>query len=475
MNPKTLATVVLLIFATHLLAACSPTPQTSASDAATIAAAKATDAAAEATKAAAVQTITQATATVRSGQSVAAATNTSASSTTSTPLRTTATPTRLGGTLTPSSTPLGGTPTSSPTPAPAMFLLTKRDGTNIQLSSISWGLIGQFNSAQFSSPTGVPTASGVEVSFDYITRVEFGIQSNTSWPVTITLLDGNVLKDDLGFKARLGLNVSGKTDLGTFETNLTNVQTIALQRATAPKAVPDVPPSTQSLAVIENRGGTRTKVSGLTFRTRCVLGWTCCYGDSISGIPLVSGINVDPARIKLIEVGEVAEGKTVPVTLTTIGGKVTTSEIRTSGECTNMVWRLQGSAALGSFEIQLDTVRKIESASSPSQPSVLSTPSASGQSGTLIPKKGTGFEFTSLRVARSDSLPLKSGLKVSLDKVKDAAFGEESSGSVPVTITALDGRTVTDTIDSGALLEGDTALGTFTFKAKDVKQVTFLR
>jgi hypothetical protein len=226
----------------------------------------------------------------------------------SAPLQVAATPPAAGAT--PTTRPVG-TPTASPTPAPAVFVLTKRDGMTIQLTSFNWSISSYYPSYEEHTPGGIPMASGVEVSTDYVTRVEFGTKTESSWPVTITLLDGTPLKDELGFKRAFGLRISGDTDLGSFQTSLEDVQTIVVERKSAPKTVPDAPPGGGAV-VIETRRGTRTKVSGLKFDTRCVNGLRCCYGDTLSGIPLTTGLNADPGRIKAVQVGQVAEGKPVP-------------------------------------------------------------------------------------------------------------------------------------------------------------------
>lgn len=194
--------------------------------------------------------------------------------------------------------------TASP-PPPEGILVTKRDGSSIELSGLRWVIDHDIPE----SPSGVPTASGVEVSLDYVTRVELGTPSDKSWPVTITLLDGTSLIDSLGFKARRGLRIEGDTDLGYFKTTLDNVQSIVLRRKTAPKTVPQVLRSTQNVVVIENRTGTRTKVSEAIFRVRCSRGMWCCYGEKADGIPVTDGLNVALAKVKVVEVGEATAGK----------------------------------------------------------------------------------------------------------------------------------------------------------------------
>jgi hypothetical protein len=186
----------------------------------------------------------------------------------------------------------------------------------------------------------------------------------------------------------------------------------------------------------------------------------------------VGGVNVDLVNIKLIELGEVTAGEPVPVTIATVDGKAANYEIRTSSACPRTIWHLRGSAALGAFEIKLDAVRKIESeADSSAQLPEYPPESASGPSGTVTPREGAAFEFAGLRADGSKTLPLGSGLKVSFDKIKEIAFGEETDGQVPVTITIVDGRTIDDTVDSGIELTGDTVLGTFSLSVKDIKQV----
>jgi len=78
-----------------------------------------------------------------------------------------------------------------PTPPEAIPLTTKT-GQSFRLSSYNWDLSHAPNLG------GVPTASGLEIPMNYVSRVEFGVRSDKwsandpatgSWPVTITLLE----------------------------------------------------------------------------------------------------------------------------------------------------------------------------------------------------------------------------------------------------------------------------------------------
>lgn len=449
MRSTTLVVLVVLVLAQCLLVSgCLPSFRESAVAIATIAAAKATEAAA-------VQTITKATAAT--GGPVVAPTHTPWA----TAIRPTVTPPGARATA-----------TRTPTPTPSTYVVTTRSGKSTELTSLDWVITGYYASYEQTRPQGVPLASGVEVSLDYVSRVEFTGAAGSAEPTgaIVTLTDGTVLRDDLGFKVGFGLKISGKADLGSFEVPLSDVQAITVQRKGSPKAIPGGLPSPSNVAVVENAKGERTRVSGLSFRVRCVRGVLCCYGERLSTVPLEGGVGVDLGRIKVIEVGEVTAGKPVPARITLADGRVLTEAIRPSTECGSAMWRLEGQAALGSFEIQLGTVRRIEPEHDPAAPTP--RPTSAGLAGTVFTRQGAAVEVAGLTVARSTNVPLKGGLHVALNRIKEITFGSEAEGQVPVTITTTDGRVLSDAVDAGALVEGSTSLGTFSLAARGIARIT---
>jgi hypothetical protein len=299
--------------------------------------------------------------------------------------------------------------------------------------------------------------------------------------VTITLVDGKVLKDNLGFKAD-GCKVKGQTDLGSYETLLSDVRTIVLQRKTAPKSIPQMPPpfetydspAAKTVFLIETRSGMHTKASGFEFYVQCSGYYiNVFYGYRSPFVPVVGGLNIDLTKIKLLEViGPVQAGKPVPVTITSVDGRSRRYEIRLSDSCSLPMWTIHGRAALGGFDIRLDQVKRVElSSAPPAEPPENLAEAGPGLSGTLVGRQGQSVEFASL----SGGLPLKSGFRFDLAKVRSIEFGEESNGQVPVTLTVLDGRVIRDTMDGSYNLAGDLVLGTFQFQAKEIRRVAFKR
>lgn len=448
MRSTTLVVLVVLVLAQCLLVGgCLPSFRDNAVAIATIAAAKATEAAA-------VQTITKAT----------AATAGPAAAPTRTPWATAVRPTATS----PGARP---TPTRTPTPTPLTYVVTTRSGKSTELTTLSWVITGSYPSYEQSSPQGVPLASGVEVALGHVSRVEFTGAAGSAAPTgaIVTLTNGTVLRDDLGFKVRFGLKITGNTDLGSFEAPLSDVQSITVQRKGPPKAIPGGPPSTSNVAVIENARGARTRVSGLSFRVRCVRGILCCYGETLSTVPLEGGIGVDLGRIKVVEVGEVTAGKPVPVRITLTDGRVLSEQVRPSSECSSKIWRLEGQAALGRFDIQLDAVGRIEPEHDLAAPTP--RPTSAGLAGTVFTRQGATVEVGGLTVAKSANVPLKGGLKVALSRIKEITFGGEAEGWVPVTITTTDGQVLSDAVDAGTLFEGGTSLGTFSLAARGIARI----
>ncbi len=280
----------------------------------------------------------------------------------------TATPLPLPS-LIPSSTK---SPTVSPSPTPAkpVIWLITHYGEEFQASS----LVLEMPNSHLNDPGySIPTASGVEISLDYVKQVEFGEPeegwySNPftgTWPVRITLLDGTTLEENVGYKADYGIAVYGTTEMGELEIPLEDVWKIVLERESAPQSVPTSPPSSRTIVNVVTRYGASIMVSNPYFYTRCSRESFpfvyCCYGDRVDSIP-VEGLNVDLTKVKKAEFGDLPEyGIQIPVRITAVDGKTYDYTIRPSEECGQRPWVLSGMAALGWFEIPINAVKWITS------------------------------------------------------------------------------------------------------------------
>jgi hypothetical protein len=356
--------------------------------------------------------------------------------------------------------------------------VTTRDGQEVALSQLSWSL----DSYTVDDPQGIPTSRGVEVSLDYVKEAEFGQPEEewgshaftASWPVTITLLDGSVLKDNMGYKAaNASLSIHGAWALGDFEALISQVRKITVKRASAPKDVPSTP-GTHNILTVGTRAGISVQVAGWTLHTRCVHYPWCCYGDRVDGVPVAGGLDVDFQTVQAAEFGQVpTDGISIPLRITTRAGRAIDTTIRPSTECPTTGWVIEGRAALGTFQLPLSAVQRLEAFTAGTEPTPTVVP-PSAFVGTLVALDGTLWPFTSLhRDSYDTSLPLTSGLSVEFGKLKEIRFGELGNGLVPVTMESRDGQTVEGSVSEGIEVTADTELGQLTLAVEEIERITF--
>jgi hypothetical protein len=223
-------------------------------------------------------------------------------------------------------------------------------------------------------PQGLPMASGVEISYDYISQVDFGQSSadwdsvnpaknNLSpqfvggvgtWPVTVTLTDGTQIRSSLGFKAHHQLHFTGTSNYGYLDFNLADVQKLAIRRISTPVVIPKEPSGSDLFNVHTTQGDTIRVTSPKIF-TICMYEVYCCYEETLKAIPIQGGKDVLLNELKTISF-------TTPeaIALTFLDGKGSQATIRPSTACPDANWRLRGKAALGDYEIELGSVKSIE-------------------------------------------------------------------------------------------------------------------
>jgi hypothetical protein len=246
------------------------------------------------------------------------------------------------------------------TPAPETFLVTTRAGQEVRLKYIRMEPNEYVAFHTESAPYGIPMASGVEISFKYISQVDFGLPSPdwetgsqaATWPVTITLTDGTQITGNLGFKAHHQIHVFGDMAAGTLDAHLFDVQKIAIQRTSTPAPIPtDV--SGENPISIETVSGETVRVVYPRVFTNCMYDVYCCHYDDITSLPLLG------ADIPLNEIQTMEFTGPEAITVTLQDGASINTQLRPSTNCPSTAWRIRGKAVLGDFEIELTSILKI--------------------------------------------------------------------------------------------------------------------
>jgi hypothetical protein len=269
------------------------------------------------------------------------------------------------------------------TPYPVTYLVTTRAGQELQFRRVMLEANEYVAFHTESVPQGIPLASGVEISFDYISQVDFGIPSsdwdslpgvasspeplvnpdgelvlpdlisNTGyWPVTITLTEGSKISPSLGFKAHHKIHLTGDSSYGFLDIQLVDIQKIVIQRTTIPRPIPSQLTGEDRITV-ETLGGDVVSIAYPRLFTTCMYDVYCCHGEDLTSLPFEGGdILLD--NIKSIEFSN-------GVALVTFrDGKTLDTKLRPSVDCPGTGWRLRGKAALGDFELPLSLIAKIE-------------------------------------------------------------------------------------------------------------------
>ncbi|MBI5953367.1 MAG: hypothetical protein HY865_17060 [Chloroflexi bacterium] len=269
------------------------------------------------------------------------------------------------------------------TPYPVTYLATTRAGQELQFRRI---LLEANEYVAFHTegvPQGIPLASGVELSFDYISQVDFGIPASDwdslpeavslpeplvnpdgevvlpdlisdsgNWLVTITLTDGSKISTSMGFKAHHKIHLTGDSNYGFLDISLTDIQKIVIQRTADPKPIPSQP-SGDNLITVETSGGDVVSIAYPKLFTTCMYDVYCCHGEDLTSLPL-EGSDILLDDIRSVEFSDEV------VSITLKDGKILDDKLRSSAECPGIGWRLRGKAALGDFELPLSLIKRIE-------------------------------------------------------------------------------------------------------------------
>lgn len=278
-------------------------------------------------------------------------------------------------------------PTRETTPQltsyPVTYLATTRAGQELQFRRIMFEANEYVAFHMESVPQGTPVASGVEISFDYISQVDFGNPSldwasaphasnsleplinpsgevvlpdsplgRGTWPVAITLTDGSEISTSLGFKAHHKIHLTGDSDHGFLDIPLEDFKKIVINRATNPKPIPSQPNGDAPIT-IETLSGEIVAITYPRLFTTCMYDVYCCHGEDLTSLPL-EGEDILLNDIKSVEFSNEIGSVTFR------NGKKLEAKLRHTIECPGAGWRLRGKAALGDFELPVALIRKIE-------------------------------------------------------------------------------------------------------------------
>jgi hypothetical protein len=269
------------------------------------------------------------------------------------------------------------------TPFPAPYLVTTHAGQELQFRSI---LLEPNEYVAFhteSVPQGIPMASGVEISLDYISQVDFGKPTSDwdsapqassspallinpsgevvlpdlssglgSWPVTITLTNGSTISSSLGFKAHHKIHLTSDSNYGFLDIALTDIQKIVIKRITAPRSIPSQPTGDNPIT-IETSNGDIVTITYPRLFTTCMYDVYCCHGEDLTSLPL-EGADILLKDIRSVKLSNGFES------IVFLDGKTLDAKLRPSIDCPGTGWRLRGKAALGDFELPLELITKIE-------------------------------------------------------------------------------------------------------------------
>ena len=245
------------------------------------------------------------------------------------------------------------------TPVAETIQVTTRAGQTVQFNSIRLEPNEYVAFHTESAPAGIPLASGVEINFQYLARVEFGEpssgwdsgSSSANWPVTLTLTDGRQIRSRLGFKARHQIHVVGETALGPVDLQLVDVQSLTLRHA-APAPLPTTLTGTE-LFTFQTRSGESFQVADPRIFTNCMYNVYCCHYDDLTSLPLLD-TDLPISRLQTLAFSEPDQ---VQVSLR--DGASLRSRLRPSSNCPTTAWRIRGRALLGAFESELASIQAI--------------------------------------------------------------------------------------------------------------------
>ncbi|HVO69884.1 MAG TPA: hypothetical protein VMT24_07560 [Aggregatilineaceae bacterium] len=259
---------------------------------------------------------------------------------------------------------------SSPAPPPTSlfprFKVITRRGAEIDMTGL-WLGINQADEYEFythDAPRGIPLANGLEVSLDYISRVDYCEDSTAAQcEVVIALVNGTELRNYAGNWKRsvtiTGHWVIDQLEFGSFDGNLLNIKSIEIQHDSA-VPIPAVPPSTFNPATVIYPDGSSLDVGNLQFTVRCISGVMCCYGNTVGALPTTEGYSIDFSKVKEIEfLHDQYQDALLPIRVNALDGQVFDFETQPDDPCQSDTWWLIGEAALGHFNVPVTGISKL--------------------------------------------------------------------------------------------------------------------
>ena len=250
---------------------------------------------------------------------------------------------------------------ASPTPAATVYLINTRAGQTLYFNRLKLEPNDYVAYHTEAVPQGIPLKNGVEVSFDYILRVDFGAPSPdwdassaaANWPVTIILTDGSKIESSLGFKAQHLIHVTGQSSMGTVDLQLVDINSLVIKRTTPTIAIPQAPQGMQ-LFNVKTAVDEPVAVADIKVFARCMYEVYCCHDESLTSLPVTGGADIILNSVQSVSF---AGGDKVEVSL--VDQPAGTYTLRPSKACPESEWRLRGKAALGDFELPLAAVQQI--------------------------------------------------------------------------------------------------------------------
>lgn len=237
-----------------------------------------------------------------------------------------------------------------PTPVALTFLITTRDGQEMEASRVYFGP---------HSPS-IPLSNGLLVSFDYVSQVQFTDDAGGSPLAAITLVDGTVITHAFTTDP---LALEAVTPQGELAIPIMSLGAIVVNRESSPGPIPQAPPASDNLATVVLEGGERIQVSGLRFSYGCTgpCGvFNCLYGERMGYLTTSEGVMVRLSDAHQLQFAhEPAQAGLLVVIATGPRGEVTTYHAVPPAPCESSVWEIDGETALGYFRIQATAVDSI--------------------------------------------------------------------------------------------------------------------
>ena len=131
-----------------------------------------------------------------------------------------------------------------------------------------------------------------------------------------------------------------------------------IQRTSTPRPIPHELLGDDPI-FIETLNGETVKVTYPKVFARCMYDVYCCHGEALNVIPLLGDADHSLKDVKSI-IFPAPSDLLSQVTVTLPDGTFFNTTLRPSADCPGTAWRMRAKAALGDFEIELGSIKKIE-------------------------------------------------------------------------------------------------------------------